>query len=126
MGGSLGKPSVEKIYAAVDFGTVNTGFAIHLPNYPDVQVRLFENADRIPSIVLLDENKKFVAFGHTAKTQFCAMTKEEQDKHYFYQLYKLQLVGSNMLSSTAPIVDFSKKEECEDVGIIHNYFQTFN
>ena len=123
MGGSLGKPSVEKIYAAVDFGTVNTGFAIHLPNYPDVQVRLFENADRIPSIVLLDENKKFVAFGHTAKTQFCAMTKEEQDKHYFYQLYKLQLVGSNMLSSTATIVDFSKKKSMKTLALFTIIFR---
>lgn len=117
MGGSHGKPEPEKIYAAIDFGTINTGFAMSIPNYPDVQVRLFESDDRVPSIVLLDEHRRLKAFGHTAKTNFCALNKEEQDKYFYCQLYKLQLSGYNLLSADATILDFSKKKSMETLEL---------
>ena len=46
------------IYGAIDFGTVNTGFALGMPSYRSMQVTLIGNDLREQSEILLDETKQ--------------------------------------------------------------------
>lgn len=82
------------VIAAIDFGTVNTGLAIKVPENASIITRVFEESDRVPSMVLLDEKKQIKSFGRKAHNQFCSLTKQQQKNWYFFLCYKLQFMRS--------------------------------
>ena len=55
------------IYGAIDFGTVNTGFALGMPSYRSMQVTLIGNDLREQSEILLDATKQLKQFGKKAE-----------------------------------------------------------
>lgn len=78
--------------AAIDFGTVNTGVLI-CDTESDAFYRVFSE-DRLPSRILLDNEKQINSFGYDALCTYSQLSKEKRQQWYFYQHQKLQLIRS--------------------------------
>lgn len=93
----------NSVIAAIDFGTVNTGLAIRVPEDNSIISRVFEENDRVPSVVLLDGDKTVKSFGRKAHNQFCSLTKEQQFAWYFFQNYKLQFIRAEHVNGHSDV-----------------------
>lgn len=91
------------VVCAIDFGTAFSGYAysprveyqydplkITVPNWdapPSVQISY-----KIPTTLLLDKDKKFVAFGYKAENKYAELADDEENQDYFYiRRFKMML-----------------------------------
>ena len=83
------------VVCAIDFGTTFSGYAysprveyqydplnITVPHWDapsSVQISY-----KTPTTLLLDKDKKFVAFGYKAENKYAELAEDENDQDYFY------------------------------------------
>lgn len=93
---------VEKIVAAIDFGTTYSGFAFSLPRFSESEVILQKwvpnTADKsdaslkTPTSLLLDDKNDFVAFGFDAEEKYKELVEDEKHEHFrFFKNFKMKL-----------------------------------
>lgn len=79
-----------EISAAIDFGTTYCGLAYshHHDKKSIIAVTEWPGggtlSSKVPTAVLFDSNKKFVAFGQEAVKKYIELTDDGQDDDYFY------------------------------------------
>ena len=89
--------SVVQITAAIDFGTTYSGYAY---SYEYNQEKVYVNSNwgsgtslwKVPTVVLFDENREFLAFGEEAENRFCQLAEQEkEDSYYYFSQFKMEL-----------------------------------
>ncbi|KAM9971669.1 hypothetical protein ACTFIW_011652 [Dictyostelium discoideum] len=88
----------KSVVIAIDFGSSCSGFAFVFPQDISETVYCTETWGGSCSInvktltqIVLDENKKFVAFGYEARDYFSNNEEEDTEKHSLYSFYKMHL-----------------------------------
>ncbi|XP_045205239.1 heat shock 70 kDa protein 12A-like [Mercenaria mercenaria] len=88
--------SGKVVVAAVDFGTTFSGYAFSFSHdYEGEPTKVSANTSwvagsaglmslKTPTILLLDNNKKFVAFGYEAEEKYSEIAADEEHKKYYY------------------------------------------
>ena len=90
--------------AALDFGTTYSGYAfsmrhefeteplkIHCNHIWNAGARALSSM-KTPTCLLLDKEKKFVAFGYDAENQYADLVMDkEHDDYYFFHRFKMNL-----------------------------------
>lgn len=92
-------PSKSKalVVAAIDFGTMYSGYAFSLTQdwkKPYTFTWYGGNAPsyKNPTVLLLDSNQEFVAFGYDAEDQYSKLTaKKVHEEYYYFQRFKMIL-----------------------------------
>lgn len=93
---------VEKIVAAIDFGTTYSGFAFSLPRSSESEVILQKwvpkAADKLdaslktPTSLLLDDKNDFVAFGFDAEEKYKEYVEDKKHESFrFFKNFKMKL-----------------------------------
>ena len=98
--------SKKLIVAAIDFGTTYSGYAFSFKDdYKKDPTKISANnwvagsrclvSMKAPSTILLDENKKFVAFGYEAEDQYSDLTLDgDHEKYYYFRRFKMLLFSA--------------------------------
>lgn len=92
-------PSKSKalVVAAIDFGTMYSGYAFSLTQdwkkpYTYTWYGGSAPSYKNPTVLLLDSNQKFVAFGYDAEDQYSKLTaKKVHEDYYYFQRFKMIL-----------------------------------
>lgn len=92
-------PSKSKalVVAAIDFGTMYSGYAFSLTQdwkKPYTYTWYGGNAPSFknPTVLLLDSNREFVAFGYDAEDKYSKLTaKKLHEEYYYFQRFKMIL-----------------------------------
>lgn len=90
----------EKLFVcAIDFGTTYSGYAystrqdpikIYCPHWHSGSTTLISY--KTPTTVLLDEHKKFLAFGYEAEKKFLELAEDDvADDFYYFRRFKMIL-----------------------------------
>lgn len=89
------------VYAAIDFGTTYSGYAYAFRNYleetpPKVIANSLKAEDlssfKVPTVLLLDSEKNFVAFGREAEDKYVELAYDkEEDGYYYFRCFKMKL-----------------------------------
>lgn len=89
------------VYAAIDFGTTYSGYAYAFRNYfeetpPKVIANSLTARDlsslKVPTILLLDSERKFIAFGCEAEDKYVELAQEKREKNFYYfRRFKMKL-----------------------------------
>lgn len=106
---------IEKIVAAIDFGTTYSGFAFSLPRSSDSEVILqkwvSKTADELnaslktPTSLLLDDKNDFVAFGFDAEEKYNGFVEDEKHEHFrFFKNFKMKLHREKVFSYALSIL----------------------
>ncbi|KAK3099979.1 hypothetical protein FSP39_012866 [Pinctada imbricata] len=83
--------------AAIDFGTTFSGYAFsNKDDWRKVHTNNWSGGSLIshkaPTALLLDNNKKFVAFGYEAEDKYSQLAQEEEhEEYYFFHRFKMVL-----------------------------------
>lgn len=96
---SSGLPPRFATFIAIDFGTTYSGFALVVGKDSDryfVQPQISsgdEAGRKEPTALLLDKEKKLVAFGRPAMERYFNDIEEEseRDDYYFFDRFKMKL-----------------------------------
>lgn len=110
------KTEVEKIVAAIDFGTTYSGFAFSLPRSSDSEVILQKwvpnTADKsdaslkTPTSLLLDDKNDFVAFGFDAEEKYKDLVEDERHEHFrFFKNFKMKLHREKLSEGSMDVED---------------------
>ncbi|XP_052075675.1 heat shock 70 kDa protein 12B-like isoform X3 [Mytilus californianus] len=94
------------VVAALDLGTTYSGFAFSTRQNPlDIQ-----HVENIPTLLLINPEKKFVGFGNDAIRIYSELVKTGQHTgHYFLQKFKMDLYENEQISTEMTIQDMSGK-----------------
>lgn len=92
-------PSKSKalVVAAIDFGTMYSGYAFSLTQdwkktYTYTWYGGNAPSNKNPTVLLLDSNEEFVAFGYDAEDQYSKLTaKKVHEDYYYFQRFKMIL-----------------------------------
>ncbi|KAH3785914.1 hypothetical protein DPMN_164010 [Dreissena polymorpha] len=92
--GSVESKSETMAVAAIDIGTTYSGYALSIgndfeSNPPEVGLSLFYGGrhlitKRNPTVLLLDRQQEFVAFGYDAENIYCELAAEDKHRDYYY------------------------------------------
>ncbi|XP_061164032.1 heat shock 70 kDa protein 12B-like [Saccostrea echinata] len=87
--------------AAIDFGTTYSGYAFSMKDdYETDKLKISSNqwksptmiSLKTPTTVLLGPDKKLVAFGYDAESQYTALAEQDKHKgHYYFRRFKMVL-----------------------------------
>jgi hypothetical protein len=87
--------------AALDFGTTFSGYAFSMRHEFEAEpLKIHCNiwnagalsSIKTPTCLLLDKEKKFVAFGYEAENQYADLVMDnEHDDYYFFHRFKMNL-----------------------------------
>ena len=103
---------VVQITAAIDFGTTYSGYAY---SYEYNQEKVYVNSNwgsgtslwKVPTVVLFDENREFVAFGEEAENRFCQLAEQvKENTYYYFSQFKMELYQTKVINSV--IITFSR------------------
>jgi hypothetical protein len=113
-GGTKGGPkskSGKLVVAAIDFGTTYSGYAFSFKNdYNENPTKVFAQTTWIagsaalislktPTVLLLNKDKTFNAFGYEAENEYCRLAQNGHHKDYYYfRRFKMMLYNSMVLS----------------------------
>ncbi|OPL33355.1 hypothetical protein AM593_09397, partial [Mytilus galloprovincialis] len=115
--------------AAIDFGSAYSGCAFStknsfMKNPRDIfMVGLDQQGNasfKVPTVLLLNPDKKFVAFGHKAEDQYTDLlekTPDEAHKWYYFSRFKMQLYNNMKLKKSMTIKDITGKNELKAVDV---------
>ena len=101
----VGSDKKDKILvAAIDFGTTFSGYAFSFKHdYQADPSKVSVNQNwvagsmalvslKAPTVVLFDENKKFLSFGYEAENAYSELALDgEHHKYYYYKRFKMRL-----------------------------------
>ena len=90
------------LVVAIDFGTTYSGYAFQWRHEYDVdKMKISTNnwtgstalvSKKTPSIVLLDKDKKFAAFGYEAEDKYNTLASEDlHHDYYYFKRFKMML-----------------------------------
>jgi hypothetical protein len=85
------------IVAAIDFGTTFSGYAFSFrDNWGKVLTNNWQGGSLIshkaPTVLLLNEDAEFVAFGYEAEDEYAKLTEDgDHEDHYLFQRFKMIL-----------------------------------
>ena len=94
--------------AALDFGTTFSGYAFSMRHEFEaeplkIHCNIWDGGARAlssiktPTCLLLDKEKKFVAFGYEAENQYADLVMDnEHDDYYFFHRFKMNLHSSKV------------------------------
>lgn len=91
---------MSEIYIiAIDFGTAYSGYAYSLtPRKKDIQPYVKRwgqehghDTPKTPTCILFDENEEFQLFGYKAKDKYLELDKEDANKYYLFENFKMAL-----------------------------------
>ncbi|KAK5608347.1 hypothetical protein CRENBAI_000287 [Crenichthys baileyi] len=93
------KAGAESFIIAIDFGSGYSGYAFNVRPREEgggTQLKrwgeeLGLDTPKTPTCFLFDEDGKFLKFGYEAKTAYKKMRREEAEKHYFYEDFKVDI-----------------------------------
>ena len=89
--------SAAQILAAIDFGTTYSGYAY---SYKHDQSKVYVNSSwpdgrnywKVPTTILFDETKKFIAFGSEAENKFSRLAMRGKEREcYYFSCFKMML-----------------------------------
>ncbi|XP_071148616.1 heat shock 70 kDa protein 12A-like [Mytilus edulis] len=115
--------------AAIDFGSAYSGCACStknsfMKNPLDISMIGLDqqgNASlKVPTVLLLNPDKNFVAFGHKAEDQYTDLlekTPDEAHKWYYFSRFKMQLYNNMKLKKSMTIKDITGKNELKAVDV---------
>ncbi|XP_076088878.1 heat shock 70 kDa protein 12A-like [Mytilus galloprovincialis] len=115
--------------AAIDFGSAYSGCAFStknsfMKNPLDIfMIALDQQGNapfKVPTVLLLNPDKKFVAFGHKAEDQYTDLlekTPDEAHKWYYFSRFKMQLYNNMKLKKSMTIKDITGKKEMKAVDV---------
>lgn len=93
-------PAISMV-AAIDFGTTYSGYAFSKKDdYETDKLKISYNqwksptmiSLKTPTTVLLGPDKKLIAFGYDAESQYTALAEQESHKGYYYfRQFKMEL-----------------------------------
>jgi hypothetical protein len=95
--------------AALDFGTTYSGYAFSMRSeFKTDPLKIHSNQTwnagaralssiKTPTCLLLDKEKKFVAFGYEAENQYADLVMDKKhDDYYFFHRFKMNLHSSKV------------------------------
>lgn len=95
------KCTTKVLVAAIDFGTVYSGYAYSFKNkWPDVKANVWSSGEflsyKTPSALLLNPDQSFNSFGFEAEKSYASLTENGKDckKYFFFQRFKMILKQS--------------------------------
>ncbi|VDI65162.1 Hypothetical predicted protein [Mytilus galloprovincialis] len=115
--------------AAIDFGSAYSGCAFStknsfMKNPLDICTRGLDQkgnaSSKVPTVLLLNPDRKCVAFGHQAEDQYTALlekTPDEAHKWYYFSRFKMQLYNNMKLKKSMTIKDITGKNEMKAVDV---------
>lgn len=87
--------------AAIDIGSTYSGWAYSFNQPPEIDVmgkgQTRVGSLRVPSVLLLDNNRTFVAFGFKAESMYSALLQKDPDEAqtwYYFSRFKMQLYNN--------------------------------
>ncbi|XP_053376860.1 heat shock 70 kDa protein 12A-like [Mercenaria mercenaria] len=104
------------VVAAIDFGTTYTGYAFAFRGDRGVtglrtaKTDRILRDDRVPTTVLLNEDKTLNSFGLDAEQLYCELSISEQKKYYLFKSFKMALFRGERLTRETTISDVRNKE----------------
>lgn len=95
------KCTTKLLVAAIDFGTVYSGYAYSFKNeWPDVKANVWSSGElrsyKTPSALLLNPDQSFNSFGFDAEKRYASLTDDGKDckKYFFFRRFKMILKSS--------------------------------
>lgn len=99
------RPNEYKLVAALDFGTVYSGYAFAIRKSSNIKDDMIININppwnagghqllsiKTPTTLLLDQNKQVIAFGYHAENRYTDIIMDgEQDDYYYFRRFKMNL-----------------------------------
>ncbi|XP_052091580.1 heat shock 70 kDa protein 12A-like isoform X2 [Mytilus californianus] len=116
--------------AAIDFGSAYSGTAFSFKSEfirDPLNIHVMEGvgttnnmSSKIPTVLLLNPDKKFVAFGNEAEEKYASLTINDQqyaNQCYYFTRFKMQLYNNRDLKKSLTIKDISGKKEMKAVDV---------
>ncbi|XP_023191992.1 heat shock 70 kDa protein 12A-like [Xiphophorus maculatus] len=100
----------DLLVIAIDFGTAYSGYAFNITtkkgksNLPRWGKEYGFDTPKTPTCILFNEDETFLSFGYEAKMAYKEMRREEAEKHYFFENFKMELYNKE-LSNNLKIKD---------------------
>ncbi|XP_078325292.1 heat shock 70 kDa protein 12A-like [Crassostrea virginica] len=128
------------LVCAIDFGTTFSGYSfspkieyehdplnISIPNWDapsSVQISY-----KTPTTLLLDKDKKFMAFGYEAENNYAELAEDEENEDYFYiRRFKMLLYDTlkkQRLTKDTMIPDITGKKEVKAIEVFKHAIKYF-
>lgn len=116
--------------AAIDFGSAYSGTAFSFKSEfirDPLNIHVMEGvgttnnmSSKIPTVLLLNPEKKFVAFGNEAEETYASLTINDPqyaNQCYYFTRFKMQLYNNRDLKKSLTIKDISGKKEMKAVDV---------
>ncbi|XP_063411922.1 heat shock 70 kDa protein 12A-like isoform X2 [Mytilus trossulus] len=125
----LKKKKDYTMVAAIDFGSAYSGCALSTTNsfiknpLEILNMGLDQKGNeslKVPTVLLLNPDRKFVAFGHRAEDQYTDLlekTPDEAHKWYYFSRFKMQLYNNMTLKKSMTIKDITGNNELKAVEV---------
>uniref|UniRef100_A0A3B5LL95 Heat shock protein family A (Hsp70) member 12A.2 n=1 Tax=Xiphophorus couchianus TaxID=32473 RepID=A0A3B5LL95_9TELE len=102
----------DSFVIAIDFGTAYSGYAFNITTKNEKSDPYFSrwgkeygfDTPKTPTCILFNEDETFLSFGYEAKIAYKEMRREEAEKHYFFENFKMELYNKE-LSNNLEIKD---------------------
>ncbi|VDI76900.1 Hypothetical predicted protein [Mytilus galloprovincialis] len=110
--------------AAIDIGSTFSGWAYSLNNPPENNVmgigQTRVGSLKVPTVLLLDHDREFVAFGFRAEFIYSELLQNNPDEAhtcYYFSRFKMQLYNNMNLKKSMTIKDITGKKEMKAVDV---------
>ncbi|XP_052814009.1 heat shock 70 kDa protein 12A-like [Mya arenaria] len=107
--------TIRNIIVSLDFGTTYSGYGLAFPGEnidPQNELTIYTNPreEKVPTCVLLNEDKSFHSFGSQALDEYIDMENDEREAVYFFRNFKMALYENRNLSRGIEIEDEKGKK----------------
>ncbi|XP_052814011.1 heat shock 70 kDa protein 12A-like [Mya arenaria] len=107
--------TIPNIIVSLDFGTTYSGYGLAFPvenidSRNELTIYTNPSEEKVPTCVLLNEDKSFHSFGSQALDEYIDMDNDERENVYFFQNFKMALYENRNLSRDIEIEDEKGKK----------------
>ncbi|WAR10329.1 HS12B-like protein [Mya arenaria] len=107
--------TIPNIIVSLDFGTTYSGYGLAFPREnldSGNELAIYTNPreEKVPTCVLLNEDKSFHSFGSQALDEYIDMDDEDRDGFYFFRNFKMKLYKKRKLSRNIKVQDEKGKK----------------
>ncbi|WAR10327.1 HS12A-like protein [Mya arenaria] len=107
--------TIPNIIVSLDFGTTYSGYGLAFPEEkidPQTELTIYTNPreEKVPTCVLLNEDKSFHSFGSQALDEYIDMDNDERETVYFFRNFKMALYKNRKLSRDIEVQDEKGKQ----------------
>lgn len=109
---TIDQTSKYEMVAAIDFGTTYSGYAY---SYRYEKETIYVNSNwacgltlnKVPTAILFNDKKQFVAFGQDAVLKYSQYSEcEEEEQYYFFHRFKMSLYQEKVSIALASYVNY--------------------